>query len=88
MVEEELTDEQLASLFAQDGEQVVERYVDEVEKVRSGYLLARDPKAYRRWRRDVDRKTRRPVGKDLAQLAQAFGGTAGMVVRGEFEFRN
>lgn len=76
------------ALLAADGEQTVERYVDEVEKVRSGYILARDPKAYGRWRRDVDRRARRPIGKDLAQLAKAFGGTTGMVVRGDFEFRN
>lgn len=69
---------------------MLDRFVDEVEVVRSGYTLARDPKAYRRWRRDVERQSGRVHGKDLAALAKAFGGQVGggAVVRDEFEFRN
>jgi hypothetical protein len=60
------------------------RFADEVETVRSGYILARDPKQYNRWRRDVDSRSGRKPGRNLAQLAHHFGGS---VVAGDFEFR-
>lgn len=57
-----------------------------IEAVRAGSLLARDRKAYQRWRWSADRRAgRKPAGKNLAQLAQDFGGN---VTTGDFEFRH
>ena len=74
------------ALFRADSDDAATRFADEVEVVRSGYALARDPKAYGSWRRDIDRRTgRRAEGKSMAQLARDFGG---QVVTGDLEFRN
>lgn len=81
-----MTDEQLVALLDADSDGANLRFADEVEVVRSGYFLARDPKAYTRWRSGVDRRSgARPVGKPLADLARDFGG---QVTHGDFEFRN
>lgn len=81
-----MTDEQLVALLDADSDGANLRFADEVEAVRSGYILARDPKAYRGWRSGIDRRSGiKPAGKSLADLARSAGGN---VVRGEFEFRN
>jgi hypothetical protein len=67
------------------------RFTEAVEAVRTGYIFARDQKAYDRWSSDIAlRSGRPPTGKPLAQLARDLGGqTDGLqVVRGQFEFRN
>jgi hypothetical protein len=79
------------ALLDADSDTAPGRFADEVETVRSGYILARDAKTYNLWRRDVDRRTGRVSGRNLGQLARDFGGTVGTggsVVRGGFEFRN
>lgn len=76
------------ALFDADADGANARFAEAVEIVRSGQILARDQKAYGRWRRDVDRQTGRPPdGKGLAALAGVLGSGL-QVVRGEFEFRN
>ncbi len=73
------------ALFDADGDMASGRFVDDVEAVRSGTILAHDQKAYNKWKVDVARRTGRKSGKDLAQLAKDFGG---QVVQGDFEFRH
>jgi hypothetical protein len=76
-------------LFDEDADGATGRWADEVEAVRAGYVLARNPKGYQQWRSSVDRVSgRRPDGKPLSQLARDFGGVGLQIVRGEFEFRN
>lgn len=61
-----------------------DRFAEDVEAVRSGTILAHDANAYTRWRSDVNRRSGRKVGRNLAQLAHDFGG---QVIVGGFEFR-
>lgn len=87
-----LTDEQLVAYL--DAAQTRlegasrDRFVELVEANRIGAVFAHDAKQYARWRGDADRRSGRRPTKDLAQLSRDFGGGAGNIVRGEFEFRN